>query len=506
MTARNQPAEPPVAAQGAPARTPPPGALPLPRRFERRGARASRTVFVEPPPPAVEPLAVRDSLSRRALVAADLGAMGVALFATAAAGLKVSSGTALLVVVLVALAKALGLYDRDELLLRKTTLEETPHLALLAVLTVLAGWLLEDVVFGEPLRQGAAIGLWAILTPALAGTRTAARLLVQRRMSPEKLLLLGDRATYERLSRSLGGSSAAQLVAHLAPERVLLKGPDGRPHVSLKALEGMVRWLGVQRIVVSGQDAPPDVTLELFRAAKGVGVRLSFLPAVLATVGPRLAFDDVWGIPLIGVRRFGLTRTQRLAKRAFDLAGGLYALLVAAPVLAFLALAIKLDSPGPVFFRQPRVGRDGSVFCIFKFRTMVADAEARKAELGAQNEAGGGLFKIENDPRITRVGRLLRRTSLDELPQLLNVVRGEMSLVGPRPLVLDEDERILGFDRRRLDLTPGMTGHWQILGSARVPLDEMVRIDYRYVASWTLWEDTKILLRTVPYMLARRGM
>jgi lipopolysaccharide/colanic/teichoic acid biosynthesis glycosyltransferase len=136
---------------------------------------------------------------------------------------------------------------------------------------------------------------------------------------------------------------------------------------------------------------------------------------------------------------------------------------------------------------------------------MIRDAEARKAELALHNEADG-LFKIADDPRITRVGRMLRRSSLDELAQLLNVLRGDMSLVGPRPLVLDEDALITGADRHRLELTPGMTGHWQIAGSSRVPLHEMVKIDYLYVAGWSLWSDMKILLRTVPYMLARRGL
>jgi lipopolysaccharide/colanic/teichoic acid biosynthesis glycosyltransferase len=142
---------------------------------------------------------------------------------------------------------------------------------------------------------------------------------------------------------------------------------------------------------------------------------------------------------------------------------------------------------------------------MWKFRTMVDGADALKPALYALNEADG-LFKIADDPRTTRVGRLLRRFSLDELPQLVNVLRGEMSLVGPRPLVSDDDARITGLDRRRLHLTPGMTGHWQILGSARVPLPEMVKLDYLYVAGWSLWSDAKILLRTVPYVLARRGM
>jgi lipopolysaccharide/colanic/teichoic acid biosynthesis glycosyltransferase len=170
-----------------------------------------------------------------------------------------------------------------------------------------------------------------------------------------------------------------------------------------------------------------------------------------------------------------------------------------------IAAAIRLTSPGPVLFRQQRIGRDGRPFSMLKFRTMVVGADALKAQLRARNQASG-LFKVVDDPRVTRLGRLLRRTSLDELPQLLNVLRGEMSLVGPRPLIAEEDGTIAGWHRRRLSVRPGMSGVWQVMGSARVPLSEMVELDNLYVLSWSPWLDLKILLRTAAFVLARKGM
>ena len=158
-----------------------------------------------------------------------------------------------------------------------------------------------------------------------------------------------------------------------------------------------------------------------------------------------------------------------------------------------------------MLFRQTRVGRDGTPFRILKFRSMVDGADGLKESLRVHNEADGGLFKIDDDPRITRVGKVLRRSGLDELPQLFNVLAGSMSLVGPRPLVIDEDCHVTGFDRHRLHLTPGITGRWQTLGAARVPLAEMVKIDYLYIANWSLWADIKIMLETIGYLAHGRG-
>jgi lipopolysaccharide/colanic/teichoic acid biosynthesis glycosyltransferase len=230
------------------------------------------------------------------------------------------------------------------------------------------------------------------------------------------------------------------------------------------------------------------------------------LPRMLEVVGSSVAFDDLYGVTVMGVKTFALSRSSRLVKRTFDLLGSGLGLIAVAPLMIAFAIAIKLDCRGPVFFRQQRVGKDGEHFEMLKFRTMVEDAEALKDSLRERNEAEGGYFKIAGDPRITRVGGPLRRTGLDELPQLINVFRGEMSLVGPRPLPLDEDPSVTGWYRRRLELMPGITGPWQILGPARVPLREMSAIDYLYVANWTLWGDLKILLRTVGHVLGRHGM
>jgi lipopolysaccharide/colanic/teichoic acid biosynthesis glycosyltransferase len=235
-------------------------------------------------------------------------------------------------------------------------------------------------------------------------------------------------------------------------------------------------------------------------------VKVSILPRMFEVVGSSVEFDDIDGVTVLGVRRFGLGRSSERVKRAMDLVSAGLGLIVLAPLFALVAVAIKLDSRGPVFYRQWRIGRDGRPFRMVKFRSMVQDADALKAQLAEMNVAGDGLFKVIDDPRITRVGRFIRKLSIDELPQLFNVVHGEMSLVGPRPLMPDEDDRVDGRFRRRLRLVPGMTGPWQILGPTRVPLTEMVGIDYLYGANWSLWLDIKILLRTFGHVLRRRGL
>jgi exopolysaccharide biosynthesis polyprenyl glycosylphosphotransferase len=280
-----------------------------------------------------------------------------------------------------------------------------------------------------------------------------------------------------------------------------LEGPEAPVSEVLEQIEER----HVHRVILAlgwGQEA--DSTLELITSIKACGCKVSLMPRMLEVVGSSVEFEDIDGVPILGVRRFGLSRSSRAVKRALDVAISSIGLIAVAPLMAAIVVAIRLDSPGRAFFRQTRVGRDGKPFPMLKFRSMVDGADAQKGLLMHLNEASG-LFKITNDPRMTRVGRWIRRTSLDELPQLVNVLRGEMSLVGPRPLVHEDDCQIQGWHRRRLHLKPGMTGPWQILGSSRIPLEEMVTIDYLYVANWTLWDDVKILVRTVGHVIGRRG-
>jgi lipopolysaccharide/colanic/teichoic acid biosynthesis glycosyltransferase len=207
---------------------------------------------------------------------------------------------------------------------------------------------------------------------------------------------------------------------------------------------------------------------------------------------------------VIGLNLPSLAWSSQLFKRVMDVVGATMLLLATLPIWVGVAIAIKLDSPGPVFFRQIRIGRGSKPFPIAKFRTMVADAEARRAAL-LESSRQAGWLDLEHDPRITRVGQFLRLTSLDELPQLLAVLRGDMSLVGPRPLIAQDDQNVSGWARGRLDLTPGLTGVWQVLGRTHIPFEQMVMIDYLYVANWSLWTDVKLLLRTIPAVLRRDG-
>ncbi len=453
----------------------------------------------------------RDKLVRRALLVADVVAFVAALLilsAVAGRPLQITLVSVGGLLALVVGAKVFGLYDRDEALVHKTTLDEAPKLFQVATLGALCAWLAGGfVVAGGTLDRAEALLLWTLLFVFLVLGRGAARALALHWAPVERCLFIGDRAAGETIKAKLGdGGLKARLVAAIEPADVGAWSSGGYHMPRLTEIRDLARSLDVQRAIIGPDAVEPEEMLDLICSLETVGIKISVLPRMLEVVGSSVVFDDLHGVTLMGIKRFNLTRSSSIVKRGFDLAASLLGLVAVAPIMGAIALAIRLDSRGGVFFKQRRVGRGGEVFEVYKFRTMVPEAEAMKDGLRGQNEVDGGLFKIADDPRVTRIGRLLRKTALDELPQLFNVVRGEMSLVGPRPLVVDEDRLVKGWYRRRLELTPGMTGPWQILGPARVPLREMGAIDYLYVANWSLWGDFKILARTVGHVFGGRGL
>lgn len=495
----------PQAAQPEPA----PGALVGPRRRPDL-----RPLDTAPPPEEARPVGVHvgDKLIRRSLLVADIAAFSLAIVTVSLISGRPLQVTWVGVFGLLALcfgAKIFGLYDRDEALLRKSTLDEAPKLFQVATLGALCTWLAGGfVVAGATLSRSEALLLWALLSVFLVLARATARQLALRAAPAERCLFIGDGVAVKTIRAKLADHHGvkAQLVAHLEPGDVAEWSTDAHTAPRLAEIHELARSLEIQRAIIASDCVDPDEMPDLICTLKAVGVKVSVLPRLLEVVGSSVEFDDLHGVTVMGFKRFALTRSSTRVKRGFDLVATAIGLVAVAPLLAIVSLAVKLDSHGPVFFRQRRVGRYGDHFELLKFRTMVDGADAMKEALRDRNEAQDGLFKIADDPRITRVGRVLRKSALDELPQLLNILRGEMSLVGPRPLVVDEDQRVTGWFRRRLELTPGMTGPWQILGPARVPLREMGAIDYLYVANWSLWGDFKILLRTVPHVLARRGL
>jgi exopolysaccharide biosynthesis polyprenyl glycosylphosphotransferase len=458
---------------------------------------------------------LRDTVFRRLLAIADILAAAGALGAVAlTTGRAVRASAFVTVPLIVLIAKMTGRYDHDEVVLRKSTLDEIPALMTLAAAYALSCSLCASAT-GAPLPLGA-VGvavLWGLAALLLVVARAGARALAKLAAPPERVVIVGSSRARESLAHSLASDPGAriEIVGFLPLEDERRTVSDWglrsrrRRQLHFDDLGRVVEELGADRVFLIPTSADNETMLEAVSHTTALGVKVSIVPRLLEVVGSAVEFDTVGGVTVLGVRRTGLSRSSLAVKRTMDLLGAALGLLVLTPVGALIAVAIKLDSPGPVFFRQLRVGRDGRTFRMIKFRSMIAGAEAQRAALEAHNETVG-LFKLTEDPRVTRIGKLLRRSSIDELPQLLNVLRGDMSLVGPRPLIVDEDRLVEGRHRERLQFAPGMTGPWQVLGPKRPPLSEMVKTDYLYAANWSLWSDIKILLRTIAHVAAQRGI
>ncbi len=357
-------------------------------------------------------------------------------------------------------------------------------------------------------------GYFAVLTLVLvAAARLALRWWWRRRAAmgrdARRALVIGAPATAARLAAALGVEAPeVHVIGYAAPEGLgELAGADGGvpclgPACACAALAEAHE---IDVVYLALEPAQRDLALRCVEALQSLPVHVYVVPDFVDLFSARATLHLVGGIPLLGLRAPVLTAWDAAAKRLFDVVVSAAVLIALAPLFALIALAIKLDSPGPVFFVQQRAGENGRSFRMYKFRSMVADAAERLAEVVDVGALAEPAYKLRCDPRVTRVGRLLRRWSLDELPQLWNVLRGEMSLVGPRPEDAALVARYTPWQRKRLAVKPGLTGPMQVNGRGDLSLEERVRLEVRYIQQYSLWEDIRLLLRTVPAVLSGRG-
>jgi exopolysaccharide biosynthesis polyprenyl glycosylphosphotransferase len=453
----------------------------------------------------------RDLIGRRSLVVADC--IGIVVTILVAVVLHPSGGTTQTVLWAVPvlplwalLFKLYGLYDRDTKRVSHTTVDDLPWLFHALVVGGLLFWLYAKAIETDRPEFVEMIIFGVLGLVLISSLRAVARGWTNQRLPAERVLFIEQTTMTPQLVRKMRQHPEYGL------EPVGVVTTAGREVESELPVLGDVSNLvavaaahQVDRLVVSSEHLDEREQLDIFRRCRQLSLKVSVLPQLFEALGPAVAIDDLEGVTMLGVNPPLLSRSSRAMKRALDVSIAALALLALSPFLLAIAIAIRIDSRGPTVYRSPRVGRLGKIFHPLKFRTMVQNADELRAQLMSESKDPGWLH-LDDDPRITRVGNVLRMTSLDELPQLWNVLKGEMSLVGPRPLIQSEADMIPdGWGRTRAEITPGLTGLWQVLGRTSIPFDEMVKLDYVYVTNWSLWGDVRLLLRTVPAVLFRRG-
>jgi len=455
----------------------------------------------------------RSDVLLRLLGLADVNASALAgLLAGLIGGLGLTD--ALLVALVAAVTMPImafvsGLYAPDDL---RAWVTGTHEIKRILFSTLALSWMLNGVAAEAAAASPAAVAaVGSLLTVVLVVTaRAGVRAYVHRcDHLQERLVIVGSGYVAGQMVGNLRRHPELGLIpVGIVEDPVHHRSVSDVPHLgALDDLAAIVRENAVDRVIIAFTRGSHLQLLQVIRVCRDARVPVHVVPRLFEFLDGARPLDHVGGMPILSLGVAQLTRTSVAAKRSLDVILSAIMLLVLAPLMLLMAVAIRLDSRGPVFFRQVRGARGTGTFRLVKFRSMREGAEAEKAELYDANEVTDGvMFKIRRDPRITRVGRVLRRFSLDELPQLWNVLRGDMSLVGPRPLILPENA-LLGeaWHLRRRDLRPGLTGPWQIYGRSEVSFQDMVRFDYQYVAGWSLARDMEILLATVPAVLSGRG-
>jgi exopolysaccharide biosynthesis polyprenyl glycosylphosphotransferase len=425
-----------------------------------------------------------------------------------------STGHAAQFVVLVALiwplsAFTMGLYRSDQLASWASAVSEVPR-GFVGILLVTWPILAVASLVGIGSPIAVAFVTTAGIAAAGASTRTLIRTNLHRNPDlRQRTLILGSGLVAGQVVEKMRVNPQFGLIpVGIVDDDIHNIGTPDLPWLGRFAdLAEIIEKQAIDRVVIAFSRVSHEEMLAAIRASRDAGVAVDVVPRLFEFLDGVRSLDQIGGLPMLSIGVPALAGTSLAAKRLLDICGSLLLLLIFTPLMVATAIAIKLESKGPIFFRQPRAGRRNRSFQLIKFRSMYIDAEQRKQELDEMNEANDGvMFKIREDPRVTRSGHFIRRFSIDELPQLFNVVKGDMSLVGPRPLIFPETAALeKHWHLRRLELRPGITGPWQVYGRSESPFQEMVRFDYQYVAGWSLARDIELLLATLPAVLSGRG-
>jgi exopolysaccharide biosynthesis polyprenyl glycosylphosphotransferase len=436
-----------------------------------------------------------DALLHRMLAAADTLTIAAAAVFVGIWGS--GAGGALLLVlsapVWIVIGKLVGLYDRDHRTLRHLTVEELPWIFVWALGGTAVLTLLVAPFPGLDLSSADRLIVWGLVLVLGFLFRATARAIWRRITPPERILIVGEGAVADAVTRKL----------ELFPDiHATVSGRIGSCtalHERLDELEA------ADRVVVACAELSEDLLITLLPACRLRGVKLTVVPPSRGIFGTATHLGHVADLPLLDYNTWYVSPSTLALKRILDVVVSTVGLLLTSPLFLLIAVAVFVDDGLPVLFRQLRAGENGRAFRIFKFRTMVRNAEAMLPELVSLDELSDPMFKVKSDPRVTRVGRFLRRTSLDELPQLLNVLRGEMSLVGPRPELVDLVQRYAPEHEVRLRVKPGITGPWQVYGRSELTFDEVLAVEREYVENLSLGRDLRIILMTIPAVFGRRG-